>query len=88
MSTYKAIIEERGNGLAGAGDYVVESGTLYRVVSTHGLIHTGPAGRPNYVYGVVEDADWDEIDDDEEEPFCSCVVDVDDEDVDDEDVEE
>ena len=87
MSKHKAMIEERGNGLAGAGDYVVESGTLYRVVSTHGQIHTGPAGSPNYVYAVVESADWDEIDD-EEEPFCTCVVDTDDEDVDDEDVEE
>lgn len=74
MTTYKATIEERGNGFAGVGEYVVATdGAVYRIVSTHGPIHTAGCGAPNYIHGVVEDADWDDIDDDSE-PYCSAVV--------------
>lgn len=75
MSKYRATIEERGNGWADVGDYVSESGTLYRVVSCKGTIHTQQPGAPNYVHAIVEDADWSDVDDDNE-PVCTCVVDI------------
>ena len=73
MSTYKATIEERGNGLADAGDYVTEQGSLYRVIRTYGPIHTQQPGAPNYIHAVVEDADWADVGDDNE-PVCTAVV--------------
>ncbi|MGQ0834971.1 MAG: hypothetical protein ACT4O5_08660 [Gammaproteobacteria bacterium] len=77
MSRYLATIEERGNGFAGADEYVTEDGQVYRVVKTYGQIHTGQtgSGTPNYIHAVVEDADWSDVDDDSE-PYCTAVVDT------------
>lgn len=70
---YQARIVERGNGLCDVGQYVAAGGSVYRVISMDGRIHCGPAGAGNYVYGVVEDADWDDLDDDIE-PWCSVDI--------------
>jgi hypothetical protein len=73
----RAIIEERGNGIAGVGEYVTEDGQVYRVTAIHGPIHAGhAAGAPSYVHATVEAADWDDIDDDSE-PYCTAVVEED-----------
>jgi hypothetical protein len=55
-----ATIHECGNGFPDAGDYVAgDDGELYRVVELVGPIHTGPRqGAANYVYAVLEQADW------------------------------
>lgn len=70
----KAKIEERGNGFAGVGEYVTEAGEIYRIVSVESTIHTGAPGIANYIHGVVEPADWADVDDDTE-PYCTAVVD-------------
>lgn len=71
----RATIEERGNGLAGAGEYVSgDDGELYRIVRTKRPIHTGSrAGAANYIHAIVEHADWNDIGD-EDEPYCTAVV--------------
>ena len=69
-TTMSATIEERGNGLPDAGDYVPgDDGQLYRVVSTDGSVQTGRApGRPNWIRATVAPADWSDCEEDAEFP--------------------
>lgn len=70
----QAKIIERGNGLAGAGDYVAgDDGEVYTVTKVVGPIHTGAPGEGNYVYAEVELADWSDVDDDNE-PVCGALL--------------
>ena len=55
----KATIEEYGNGLPVAGDYVPGGGYLYRVVSIDSRIQINAHGG-HYVHATVEEADWDD----------------------------
>lgn len=57
-----ATIREMGNGFPSEGDYVSGEGILWRIVRLEGRICTGnsSAGEGNYVYAVVEEADWDD----------------------------
>jgi hypothetical protein len=68
-------IHERGNGFPGVGSYVPGSdGNLYRVSEIYGRIHTGQPGEDNYVNAVVEEADWGDVDsDDDVFPACASV---------------
>lgn len=64
-----ATIQERGNGFPSAGDYVPgDDGNLYLIVSTGGNICTHGPGVANDIEAVVELADWDDCDEDEEFP--------------------
>lgn len=69
-SAIEATIQERGNGLPTAGDYVAgDDGSLYRVVSTRGQIQTGRSpGASNWILATVELADWADCNEDEEFP--------------------
>jgi hypothetical protein len=71
----QAVIEERGNGFPGVGDYVPgDDGNLHRVVSVDGPIQTGRGvGRGNWILAQVELADWDDCDEGEEFP-CMAIV--------------
>lgn len=69
-----ATIHERGNGLPDVGDHVPgDDGSLYRVVSFVGPIHTGGPGAGNYVHATVELADWDDVSEEEEFPALAVV---------------
>jgi len=71
----RATIEERGNGLADVGEFVAgDDGQVYVVEQLIGPIHTGTAGRGNYVHAELALADWSDIDDNTE-PRCSAVLD-------------
>lgn len=62
----RAVIREAGNGFPADGDYVARDSELYRVVSCESTIHTDDrAGAANYIYAVLEPADWDDCDDDD-----------------------
>lgn len=52
------------------GAYIAHGGTLYRVVSTESRVHqhADGSGRANYVWGVVEEADWSDCPEGEEFP--------------------
>ena len=75
VSRYEASIEERGNGFADVGDYVVgDDDKVYRVVTEGSDIETQSCGAGNICHGyIVEDADWDDIDD-SNEPVCSALL--------------
>lgn len=69
-----ATLNERGNGLPDAGEYVPgDDGQLYRVVDTFGPIHTGSPGGGNYVYAHVELADWSDCAEGEESSALAIV---------------
>lgn len=71
--TVEAVIEERGNDLPTAGDYVPGEGELWRVVSV-GQIQTGAApGLGNWVRATVALAEWDDCEEDDVYP-ASLVV--------------
>ena len=74
-----AIIQERGNGFADVGDYVVASDTmdLYRVTSVSGDIRTGQtgSGAPNTMSATVEPADWGDLSDEEvDDIVCTAII--------------
>ena len=57
----RVTIKEQGNGFPSTGDYVQDhDGNLYLVLSTEGTIHTGHPGTANWIYAIVEEADWDD----------------------------
>ncbi len=69
-AAYNATIQERGNGFPDVGDYVPgDDGNLHRVARMS-RIHTGNSmrGDSNYVYAVVECADWSDCDEGDEFP--------------------
>jgi hypothetical protein len=72
---YEASVEERGNGFADLGDYVVGGDeNVYRVVKVGTRIETRGCGEGNICFGyVVERADWSDVDDDTE-PTCSALI--------------
>lgn len=63
----EATISERGNGFPDVGSYVPgDDGNLYRVVAT-GCIFTGNSpGVSNYMCAQVDEADWSDVDSDDE----------------------
>ena len=73
MTTYYATIIERGNGLAGAGEYATADDNIYRIVKTYGPIHTGAPGEGNYIHAIVEDADWGDVEDGDD-PYCTATI--------------
>ena len=77
-TTYKATIQERGNGFCDVGDYVSgNDGELYRVVRFVGRIQTGQSGSgaPNYIHAEVEPADWSKLSDTEAgDIICTCSI--------------
>jgi hypothetical protein len=71
---WNATLNERGNGLPDAGDYVPgDDGQLYRVVETASTIHAGSPGAGNYVYARVELADWSDCEEGEEHSALAIV---------------
>jgi len=71
----QATIHERGNGLAGVGEYVVgDDGNVYLVIELIGLRQTGRApGVGDWQLARVVLADWSDIPDDKE-PSCSATL--------------
>jgi hypothetical protein len=67
----EAVIIEQGNGFPIKGDYVSLYWELYQVESVGWTIQTGaPWGRyGNWLYAEISEADWRDLED-EEEPFC------------------
>lgn len=62
---YKARIEERGNGMPTAGDYVAgNDGQLYRIVEI-GYTHA-ESGKANWAVATVELANWQDTENDNE----------------------
>jgi len=62
-------IQERGNGFPDAGSYVPgDDGSLYRVVSIEGRIHTANNGAANWIRSSVEQVEWDDCDEADEFP--------------------
>lgn len=65
------VIEEMSAGgwWPKAGDHVQCDGRLYRIVSVTGTVLTGVRkGAPNHMFGVAEEAEWEDIDENEN-PF-------------------
>jgi hypothetical protein len=59
---YRCTIERRPQGWPSVGDYVDESGCLYRVVERGGIVYANlHGGGEDFIYGVVEQADWDDV---------------------------
>lgn len=71
----QATIEEQGNGFPVVGAYVQVDGDVYRVVAMGSRIETQGPGRGNCVPGCeVEEADWSDLDADEEPHVCGVVL--------------
>lgn len=72
---YDAIIYEHGNGYPQDGDYVGDcNGRVYQIVSSEDRVHIGTGmGEPNYIYAVVSELDWDDVEGDEDDLFPSQV---------------
>lgn len=67
-------INERGNGLPGVGDYVPgDDGALYRVREIMGSIRTGAPGESNYLYAIVEPAEWRDCPEGDEFPALAIL---------------
>lgn len=64
----RAIITEAGNGFPEAGDYVSgDDGNLYRVITHDSRIQTGQSpGAGNWIRAIVELADWDDVESDDD----------------------
>lgn len=54
------------NGWPIVGSYVSDGDYPYKVTSVGTYIHTSQSGSPNYVYGEVEEASWDDVMDGED----------------------
>ena len=67
MNNYNARVLEQGNGFPNVGDYAPGTdGELYRITRMS-RIHTGnSSGASNYVYAVVELADWGDCEEGDE----------------------
>jgi hypothetical protein len=75
MDKQKAIIEDRGNGIACAGDYVPgEDGNLYVVDTIDSVLQTQQY-QANYVYATVHIVDWSACTEDEESTGMVCFPD-------------
>ena len=74
--TVEAVIAER-DGWPDAGDYVLVGDDVYQIVTLADWIHTGAtgSGAPNYVYGRLRLADWDDLPDGEEPAWWAEIVD-------------
>jgi hypothetical protein len=76
MTTIKATVHERGNGLPDVGDYVSgDDGEVYEVTKLVGPIHTGSLGVGNHMHAYVKLACWTDVTDDNE-PVCGAVIEV------------
>jgi len=74
-TVHVVLVQIGQNGWPRKGDYVQYDGQLYRLVSVTGVILTGASKRlGNHMFGQVEDADWEDLDEGEDAFPIHCTL--------------